>query len=67
MLKDSTCVLLPQCNKKKLQQNRNYAITNTPEHITRTRSRYKNLVDAGAWRNKSAEFSTEQTGSQAQK
>ena len=31
-----------------LQQNRSYAITNTPEHITGTRSRYKNLVDAGA-------------------
>ena len=51
----------------KLQQNRNYAITNTPEHITRTRTRYKSLANARAQRGKSAEFSTEQMGSQAQK
>ena len=51
----------------KLQQNRSYAITNTPEQITRTRTRYKNLMDAGAQCSNSAEFSTELTGSQAQK
>ena len=66
MSKDSTLFLLPQGNNK-FQQNRNYAITNTPEYITRTRTGYKNLEDAGARRSKSAEFSTEQTGSQAQK
>ena len=36
MLKDSTFFLLPQSNNK-VQQNRSYAITNTPEQITRTR------------------------------
>ena len=64
MLKDSIYYLKVIIT---LQQNRSYAITNTPEHITGTRSRYKNVVDAGAWHSKSAEFSTEQTGSQAQK
>ena len=51
----------------KLQQNISYAITNIPELITRTRTRYKNLADAAAQSSNSAVSSAELTVSQAQK